>query len=157
MTDMAVSHEHWMQKALSLAHQAAIAEEVPIGAIVVKDGEVVGEGYNCPIVSKDPTAHAEIIAIRRACQKLNNYRLPGCTLYVTIEPCTMCVGAMIHARIGQLVFGAPEPRAGAVISQVKLLDRDHYNHKIVWEGEVLAEKSSELIRRFFHERRKSVT
>lgn len=148
------SHEYWMRRALKLAGHAADAGEVPVGAVVVKDNQLVGEGYNQPIVHADPTAHAEIVAVRDACRRLGNYRLPGCTLYVTIEPCTMCVGALIHARIDQLVFGALEPKAGAVCSQLKLLDQDHYNHYFEWQGDVLAEEARELISSFFYAKRK---
>ena len=114
-TDMII-HEHWMREALSLAEQAGDADEVPVGAVIVQDGDVIGRGINQPIRTCDPTAHAEIVAIRSASQFCSNYRLPGTTLYVTIEPCTMCLGAMVHARVDRLIFGATEPRAGAVVS-----------------------------------------
>ena len=106
-------HEHWMQHALQLARQAAAAGEVPVGAVVVKDGQVVGEGANAPLARHDPTAHAEVQALRAAAQQLGNYRLDGCTLYVTLEPCTMCSGALLHARVDQVVYGAAEPKTGA--------------------------------------------
>ncbi|KZZ02050.1 tRNA-specific adenosine deaminase, partial [Oleiphilus sp. HI0073] len=111
------SDEYFMQQALRLAERAAEHQEVPVGAVVVLDGEIVGEGCNAPIGSCDPTAHAEVLAIREACQRVGNYRLPEATLYVTIEPCTMCCGAIVHSRIRRLVFGAREPKAGAVLSQ----------------------------------------
>jgi len=114
---------------------------------------VIGEGYNQPISSCDPTGHAEIIAMRRAAQGLGNYRLSGCDLYVTIEPCTMCVGAMVHARIDKIVFGAKEPRAGALESQLRLMDESHYNHSIDWQGGVLAEECGAIISRFFRAKR----
>ena len=107
-------HEQWMRRALALADLAEQAGEVPIGAVVVRDGELLGEGWNQVISSRDPTAHAEIVALRDAARRADNYRLPGAVLYVTLEPCTMCAGALVHARIGQLVFGAKEPRAGVV-------------------------------------------
>jgi len=143
----------YMRRAIALAEMAAAVGEVPVGALVVKDGEIIGEGYNQPITSCDPTGHAEIIAMRNACAKLQNYRLSGCDLFVTIEPCTMCVGAMIHARIGKIVFGAAEPRAGALESQLRLMDENHYNHSIEWQGGVLAEECGEIISNFFRRKR----
>ena len=147
------NHEHWMQKALELAHQAQSLNEVPVGALVVREDEIIGSGFNCPISSHDPTAHAEITALRAAALSEQNYRLPRTTLYVTIEPCTMCVGAILHARIHTLVFGAREPRAGAVVSQQNLLEQDFYNHKLeVVEG-ILAADCAELMQQFFQSRR----
>ena len=143
----------FMRRAIALAEQAAAVGEVPVGALVVKDGEIIGEGYNQPIISCDPTGHAEIIAMRNASAALQNYRLSGCDLYVTIEPCTMCVGAMIHARIGSIVFGALEPRAGALESQLRLMDENHYNHSIKWQGGVLAEECGAIISNFFRRKR----
>jgi tRNA(adenine34) deaminase len=145
------SDVEFMRRAIALAEQAAAVGEVPVGAVVVKDGEIIAEGYNQPITSCDPTGHAEIIALRNASTALQNYRLSGCDLYVTIEPCTMCVGAMIHARIGKIIFGAPEPRAGALQSQ--LMDENHYNHSIEWQGGVLAEECGEIISSFFRRKR----
>lgn len=142
-----------MRHALSLAAQAEEREEVPVGAVVVRDGELLGEGFNQVISAADPTAHAEIVALRDAATRVGNYRLPGATLYVTLEPCTMCAGAMIHARIAQLVFGADEPRAGVVRSTAALLDSPQYNHRVAWTGGVLAEQSSEQLRSFFRARR----
>jgi tRNA(adenine34) deaminase len=147
------SDDMFMRRAIVLAEQAAAVGEVPVGAVVVKDGEIIAEGYNQPITSCDPTGHAEIIAMRNACAVLGNYRLSGCDLYVTIEPCTMCVGAMIHGRIGRIVFGAPEPRAGALQSQLRLMDENHYNHSIEWQGGVLAEECGEIISSFFRRKR----
>jgi tRNA(adenine34) deaminase len=147
------SDDMFMRRAIVLAEQAAAVGEVPVGALVVKDGEIIAEGYNQPITSCDPTGHAEIIAMRNACAVLGNYRLSGCDLYVTIEPCTMCVGAMIHGRIGRIVFGAPEPRAGALQSQLRLMDENHYNHSIEWQGGVLAEECGEIISSFFRRKR----
>ena len=142
-----------MRQALALAEQAAQKGEVPVGAVVVSNGEVIGRGFNCPICSSDPTAHAEIVALRDASKKLDNYRLAGCDLYVTIEPCTMCVGAMIHARINRIIFGAPEPRAGALTSQLTLLDADHFNHSMKWTGGILEDQCRELMKDFFKQRR----
>ena len=149
-----LNHERWMREALDLAGQAAAVGEVPVGAIVVQDGEIIGRGFNQPIRTCDATAHAEIVAIRSASQFRNNYRLPGTTLYVTIEPCTMCLGAMIHARIDSLVFGAREPRAGAVVSQASLIDADHFNHRLTYVDGVLADECSTLLQNFFKSRRK---
>lgn len=146
-------HDHWMQRALALADRAADAGEVPVGAVVVREGEVLGEGYNQVISAADPTAHAEIVALRAAARAVGNYRLPGATLYVSLEPCTMCAGAMVHARIAQLVFAAEEPRAGVVCSRGAQLDAPWYNHRVSWCGGVLAEASAERLRRFFRARR----
>ena len=146
-------HIDFMQQALVLAEQAAQKGEVPVGAVVVANGEVVGRGYNCPIGSSDPTAHAEIVALRDASKNLENYRLAGCDLYVTIEPCTMCVGAMIHARINRIIFGAPEPRAGALTSQLALLESDHFNHSMEWTGGILEDQCRALMKDFFKQRR----
>ena len=148
------NHERWMREALSLAQQAAEADEVPVGAIVVHNGEIIGRGFNQPIRICDATAHAEIVAIRSASQFRSNYRLPGTTVYVTIEPCTMCLGAMIHARVDRLVFGATEPRAGAVVSQGSLLEAGHFNHQLSFIDGVLAEECSSLMQSFFRNRRK---
>ena len=145
--------EFYMAKALQLAEQAGAAGEVPVGAILVKDGEIIGEGFNQPISGCDPTAHAEIVAMRNAAKNLNNYRLSDCDLYVTIEPCTMCVGAMVHGRIRRVLFGAPEPRAGALQSQLQLMDQSHYNHSIEWQGGVLAQECGDLISGFFRRKR----
>ena len=143
----------FMRQALDLAKQAAEIEEVPVGAVVVADGQVIGRGFNCPISTNDPTAHAEIVAIRDAAKTTGNYRLSGCDLYVTIEPCTMCLGAMLHARIKRVIFGALEPRAGAFASNPILMDADHFNHSIEWGGGVLEQECSELIKDFFKGRR----
>jgi tRNA(adenine34) deaminase len=145
--------QHWMQLALQLAAQAAANDEVPVGAVVVRDGELLGQGFNQVISAADPTAHAEIIALRDAAQKVGNYRLSGATLYVTLEPCTMCAGALVHARIAELVFAAREPRAGVVCSSCQILDEPWYNHKVNWQEGVLAEESSAMLRAFFRARR----
>lgn len=145
----------YMRIALELAAEAAAAGEVPVGAVVVRDGEVLGRGWNRPISTCDATAHAEIVALREASRVCGNYRLPDATVYVTIEPCTMCVGAMIHARIGRVVFGAPEPKAGALVSQLKLTEADHWNHRLQVEGHVCEEEAAEVMRRFFRQRREA--
>jgi len=146
-------HEHWMQLALEQARLAAQAGEVPVGAVVVCGSELIATAYNQPITATDPTAHAEIMALRHAAQAKNNYRLPGCTLYVTIEPCTMCVGALIHARLDRLVFGAREPRAGAVVSQQELLQQSFWNHKLEFSEGILADQCGDLLQQFFRQRR----
>lgn len=150
---MDVDHEHWMQQALEMAGEAASHDEVPVGAVIVRAGNIIGRGYNQPITSHDPTAHAEIVALREAGTRVGNYRLPGATLYVTIEPCTMCVGAIIHARIGTVVFGAREPKAGALVSHLQLHVQDIYNHRPDIIGGVLEPQCSSLISDFFRRRR----
>ena len=144
-----------MKQCLALAGQAAELGEVPVGALVVRDGQILGQGYNQPIAASDPSAHAEIQALRTAAKKAGNYRLPNSTLYVSVEPCTMCTGAMVHARVSRLVFGAYEPRAGAIVSQLNLLDQEFYNHRMEYEGGCLAEESGELLRSFFRQRRQA--
>ncbi|MCY4323938.1 MAG: tRNA adenosine(34) deaminase TadA, partial [Gammaproteobacteria bacterium] len=140
--------------ALRLAEKARERGEVPVGAVVVAQGEVIGEGFNQPITLQDPSAHAEMLALRAAAKHIGNYRLQGASLYVTIEPCMMCCGAMVHARISRLVFAAREPRAGAVVSNAQLLENRWLNHRVqVVEG-VLAEPCGELMRAFFRERRR---
>jgi tRNA(adenine34) deaminase len=152
----AATDEHWMRRALALAKEGEAHGEVPVGAVLVLDGLSIGEGFNQPISACDPTAHAEILALRQAAAHQHNYRLPGSTLYVTLEPCTMCIGALIHARVGHLVFGAAEPRAGAVCSRFHLLDVDNvYNHRITYNQGLLASASSELLTDFFRSRRKA--
>ncbi|MBY6212742.1 tRNA adenosine(34) deaminase TadA [Microbulbifer agarilyticus] len=143
----------FMQRALGLAAKAAEVGEVPVGAVVVLDGEVIGEGFNQPILASDPSAHAEVMAMRAAAHKQQNYRLPGATLYVTIEPCTMCFGTLIHARIGRVVYGATEPRAGVITSQLQLPDQNFFNHKVQVEGGVMAEEAGALLKDFFRKRR----
>ncbi len=150
---MGVAHEEWMQAALELAGEAAAHDEVPVGAIVVRDNQIVGRGYNQPIGRHDPTAHAEIMALRDAASTLGNYRLPGCTLVVTVEPCTMCAGALVHARIEQLIFGAREPRAGAVCSSTRVFENPGLNHKVAVVEGVLEEECKALMSAFFQERR----
>ena len=146
--------DKFMRVALELAAQAAAAGEVPVGAVVVKDGEIVGRGYNRPITSKDPTAHAEIVALREAAAALGNYRLPGCELYVTLEPCPMCVGAMVHARIARIVFGARDPKTGACGSIVDLPALSQWNHHGDFEGGMLEIECGAMLKDFFAERRR---
>jgi tRNA(adenine34) deaminase len=146
--------QQFMQQALKLAEQAALAGEVPVGAIVVKDGEIIGYGGNAPIDSQDPTAHAEIMAIRQAAKHLGNYRLVGCTLYVTLEPCAMCTGAIQHARIARLVFGASDPKTGACGSVVNLMAEQKLNHHTEVTPHVMALECGHLLSTFFRERRK---
>jgi tRNA(Arg) A34 adenosine deaminase TadA len=148
-----VTDTDFMREALALAAKAELEGEVPVGALVVCEGEVVGRGWNRPIVACDPTAHAEIVALRQAAEHLGNYRLSKCTLYVTIEPCTMCAGAIVHSRIERLVFGAPEPKAGVVLSNGQLLDAENLNHKVLYEGGVLADECSAVMSAFFKKRR----
>jgi tRNA(adenine34) deaminase len=145
--------EALMAQALELAAEAAKAGEVPVGAVVVRDGRVIGRGYNRPISSADPTAHAEIVALREAAAAENNYRLPGCELYVTLEPCAMCVGAMVHARLARVVYGTRDPKTGACGSIVDLPAIAHWNHHGVFEGGILAPECGAMLRRFFAERR----
>ena len=144
----------FMQIALDLARQAATAGEVPVGAIVVKEGEIIGRGSNAPITAHDPTAHAEIQAMRNAAQHLGNYRLVDCTLYVTLEPCAMCTGAIQHARIAKLVYGASDPKTGACGSVVNLMAEPMLNHHTKFSGGVLAQECGALLSAFFSARRK---
>jgi tRNA(adenine34) deaminase len=142
-----------MRAALAQASEAKRLGEVPVGAIVVLDGAVVGEGFNQPISTHDPTAHAEVVAMRAAAQRLGNYRLTGATLYVTVEPCQMCVGAMVHARIARLVYGAREPKAGAIESAMRAHEHPALNHRIEVIGGVLEDECRAVIQEFFGERR----
>lgn len=146
----------WMHEALNLAKQGAEHGEVPVGAILVHNQQIIGQGFNEPIGRHDATAHAEIIALRDACRRLNNYRLPlQTTLYVTLEPCTMCIGALIHARVDRLIYAASEPRAGMVGSQMNLAAESFYNHRIqVYKG-LCREHSSQMLKAFFRQRRQA--
>lgn len=180
MINFTAIDNHYMNLALELAKQGAEKGEVPVGAVLVQfdesllrkggggefieetlsqtvEGIILGQGYNQPILTNDPTAHAEVVALRDACQYIENYRLPSnTTLYVTLEPCTMCVGALIHARLSRLVFATAEPRAGMVGSQANLLEADFYNHKkILVQSGLMAEESSQMLKSFFKERRKA--
>jgi len=150
-----MNDEYWMLKALHLAHKAEAAGEVPVGAVLIKDNQIIAEGWNQPITSHDATSHAEIMAMRAAGKKLNNYRLIDTTMYVTLEPCSMCVGAMIHARVSKVVYGAPEPRTGALGGALNLLEANQHNHFFAVEAGVLAEESKTLLQSFFRSRRKS--
>jgi tRNA(adenine34) deaminase len=143
----------FMQLALEQAQHAWALGEVPVGAVVVRDGVVIATGYNEPIGRHDPTAHAEIVALRAAAAKLGNYRLPGCELYVTLEPCVMCSGAMMHARLARVVFGAADPKTGACGSVLNLFEQEQINHHTEVIGGVLAEQASAMLRGFFAERR----
>jgi tRNA(adenine34) deaminase len=144
---------HWMRHALALALRAARVGEVPVGAVLVKDGQLVAEGWNLPISHNDPTAHAEIQALRAGGKALNNYRLLGTTLYVTLEPCPMCAGAIVHARVGRVVFAASDPRTGAAGSVYNILQSNELNHRCEVLGGVLAEQSGGMLRDFFRSRR----
>jgi len=146
-------YEEWMAAALEEARRALAANEVPIGAVVVLDAAIVGRGFNQPISSGDPTAHAEIVAIREAARLTGNYRLTGAVLCVTIEPCLMCVGALVHARIGTLVYGAAEPRSGALVSAVRGAELPGLNHRVEVVGGVQEAACRELMQAFFRERR----
>lgn len=148
--------QHWMRRALALAERGAAQGEVPVGAVVVLDGVVLGEGWNQPIGCSDPTAHAEVVALRQAAATLGNYRLPGACLYVTLEPCTMCVGALIHARVQRLVYGTVEPKAGAVHSQARLLGQDFYNHRLSVTRGVLEQQCRDQLTGFFRQRRAQI-
>jgi tRNA(adenine34) deaminase len=152
-TDAASIDASFMREALALAAEAAALGEVPVGAVVVKDGEIVGRGSNRPIGATDPTAHAEIVALRAAALKLGNYRLTGCELYVTLEPCAMCVGAMLHARLARVVYGAPDPKTGACGGVVSLAADAKLNHQTAFAGGVLADECGALLKRFFAARR----
>jgi tRNA(adenine34) deaminase len=143
----------YMLQAISQAHNAWALGEVPVGALVVRDGEVIATGFNQPIGTHDPTAHAEIMALRAAAAVLGNYRLPGCELYVTLEPCAMCSGAMMHARLARVVFGAADPKTGACGSIVNLFEQEKLNHHTEVVGGVLADECSALLKEFFAERR----
>jgi len=148
-----MTDDEYMQIALELAQQAAEAGEVPVGALVVKDGEIVGRGYNAPISCNDPSAHAEIQALRDAGHRLGNYRLVGCTLYVTLEPCAMCAGAIQHARIARLVYGARDPKTGACGSVVDLMQEARLNHHAVVDGGIMAGACGGMLSTFFAARR----
>lgn len=153
MSEATRSDDHWMGLALEQARQAALAGEVPVGAVLVKQGQVIATGRNAPIAGHDPTAHAEIVALREAARVLGNYRLEGCTLYVTLEPCAMCSGAMLHARLDRVVFGAADPRTGAAGSVLNLFGHTQLNHQTAVRGGVLAEACGQLLKDFFRRRR----
>lgn len=145
-------NDHWLRQAIGLARYAEARGEVPVGAVLVRDNELIAEGFNQPILTCDPTAHAEIVALRAGAKRLNNYRLLETTLYVTLEPCVMCLGALVHARVTRLVFGCFDPRAGA-IQTAGLLSAPYFNHQIEVVGGVLADECSALLKDFFAKRR----
>jgi tRNA(Arg) A34 adenosine deaminase TadA len=147
--------EEFMGAALELAREARERGEVPVGAVLVIDGEIMGRGFNQPVSRNDPTAHAEIVALRQAGREAGNYRLPGSTMYVTIEPCQMCVGAMVHARVARVVYGTPEPKAGAIESAMRAHEHPALNHRLEVTGRVLENECREVIQGFFQERRSS--
>jgi tRNA(adenine34) deaminase len=153
---MLTDHETFMREALVEARLAFEAGEVPVGAVVVLDGAIVGRGFNQPISAHDPTAHAEIVALRDAARAVGNYRLVGAVLYVTIEPCLMCVGAMVHARVDTVVFGATEPKAGALVSSCQAHENPALNHRLGVEGGVLEDECRVIIQEFFKQKRAGV-
>ncbi len=145
--------ELWMEEALRCAQRALEAGEVPVGAVVVRDGKVIGRGWNCNIQASDPTAHAEVMALRDAASVIGNHRLGDCDLFATIEPCAMCAGALVHARIKRLVYGSDDPKAGAVRSVMQVLNHPQLNHRIEIRSGVLAGRSADLVQTFFKNRR----
>ena len=138
--------ERFMREALALAAEGAERGEVPVGAVLVQDGEVIGSGFNCPISTSDPSAHAEMVAIRAAAQAVQNYRLPGSTLYVTLEPCSMCAGLIVHSRIARVVYGTTEPKAGVAVSRGQFFTQEFLNHRVLIEGGLLAQECGEMLR-----------
>ena len=150
-----MSDEIFMREALALARQASEAGEVPVGAVVVKGGAVIGRGHNRPVSGRDPTAHAEVVALRDAAERVGNYRLGDCELYVTLEPCVMCAGAIMHARISRVVYGAADPKSGACGSVVNLFADSRLNHHATVVGGVLTDAAGKLLQDFFSERRKT--
>ena len=146
---------HFMAQALALAEAGAALGEVPVGALLVQEGEVIGRGFNCPISTHDPSAHAEMVAIRDAAKAIGNYRLPGSTLYVTLEPCSMCAGLIVHSRIQRVVYGTTEPKAGVVVSRGEFFAQDFLNHRVLVEGGVLAGQCAAELREFFRLRRQN--
>ena len=145
--------ERFMREAMELARQGSERGEVPVGAVLVQDGEVIGRGFNCPISTSDPSAHAEMVAIRAAAAAVQNYRLPGSTLYVTLEPCSMCAGLIVHSRIARVVYGTTEPKAGVAVSRGQFFSQDFLNHRVLIEGGVMAQECSEMLSAFFKARR----
>lgn len=156
MPELDKDDSYWMARALTLAERAASLGEVPVGAVVVRDGKELGTGFNAPITGCDPTAHAEICALRDAAGRVGNYRLTGATLYVTLEPCTMCVGAIVHSRISRLVYGACEPKSGAVESTRRTLDEPQLNWQVEAVGGILQDECSQVISDFFSRRRAEI-
>jgi tRNA(adenine34) deaminase len=147
----------WMELALEQAQLAALAGEVPVGALVIRQGEIIGQGHNRNLLDNDPTAHAEIVALRQAAARVGNHRLIGCTMVATIEPCSMCAGALIHARIARLVYGAADPKAGAAGSTVQVINHPSLNHRMEVTAGVLAEKCSEILQQFFRQKRQQTS
>jgi|SRR5215472_2450143 len=147
----------WMERALEQAELAGAAGEVPVGALVIKDGEIIGQGHNRNLLDDDPTAHAEIVALRQAAARHGNHRLTGCTMVATIEPCSMCAGALIHARIARLVYGASDPKAGAAGSIVQVINHPGLNHRMEVTAGVLAGKCSEILQKFFRQKRQQTS
>lgn len=145
--------EDFMREALELAAQGALLGEVPVGAVLVQDGKIIGRGFNCPISRNDPSAHAEMVAIREAGSSLENYRLPGSTLYVTLEPCSMCAGLIVHSRVQRVVYGAKEPKAGVAISRGQFFSQEFLNHRVLVEGGLMGEACSDMLSAFFRARR----
>jgi tRNA(Arg) A34 adenosine deaminase TadA len=145
----------WMERALDQARVALQQGEVPVGALVIKDGELLGAGHNRNLLDRDPTAHAEVVALRQAAGRIGNYRLTGCTMYATIEPCAMCAGALIHARIARLVYGAADPKAGAAGSVLQVLNHASLNHRMEVTAGVLGDRCSEILQDFFRQRRRA--
>lgn len=145
----------WMQEALTLARQAKQENEVPVGAVLVRDNQILGRGWNHPIGACDPTAHAEVVALRQAAEQERNYRIPGAVLYVTIEPCAMCLGAIVQARVSRVVFAAREPKAGVLASHPQLLQADIFNHQVGWNEGVCEAEAAELMQSFFQARREA--
>ena len=143
----------FMQQAIEQAHLAALAGEVPVGAVLVRDGKVISKAFNKPITNHDPSAHAEMLTLRQAAHAEQNYRLPGTTLYVTLEPCTMCAGAMLHARVDRIVYGAPDPKTGAAGSVLDVFSAKQINHQTTVNGGIMAEECGQLLKTFFEERR----
>lgn len=152
--EFSAEDQRWMQRALDQAELAAEVGEVPVGAVLVREGVLIAEAGNAPIINHDPTAHAEIRVLRLGAEKLSNYRVPGTTLYVTLEPCPMCAGAMIHARVERLVFAASDPRTGAAGSVFSLLQDQSHNHQVQVESGLMAQESADMLRHFFRARRK---
>jgi len=156
LSDTSKDDVYWMNRALVLAHRAGELDEVPVGAVVVLGGREVGAGFNAPITRCDPTAHAEVRALRDAAARVGNYRLTGASLYVTLEPCTMCVGALVHSRISRLVYGAAEPKAGAVVSARQTLEEPFLNWRVEVAGRVLEARCSEMLSEIFARRRQQI-
>lgn len=146
--------KYWMKQALKLGVNAWFEGEVPVGAVLVRDNKIIGQGWNRPIQASDPTAHAEIQCLRDAAARIENYRLVDTTLYVTVEPCAMCAGAIIHSRVSRVVYGATEPKAGAVCSHQQMFDQPQFNHVVEWQGGVLEDQAQKLMQNFFRYRRK---